>query len=302
VAGAEAEGTESAEPEWEQGSLLPADAGVLPLQWCHPANPQLKASRSALKVAKQKGNEPTEPFMVGIPAKQGDRMMLITQTCDIAKAPTELPQVEVARVFTTTKEKVKAQAQNFGSARYFRVNASDEPVALILDYGHRALLDKGFLGAVAPDNTLVQGWVANQRERLGRWLGRRYDRPAIPDIDYEQITRPVRQAWEKLVDEEPETAAAYSRAYSEWRYRREGDGFLTLYLLSPEAEPDELLALEVGDFIVEAIKPAFPGRITVATDRRSYQTFTKSDELSTEQIDMEWASYDEDVGDPAMPA
>jgi hypothetical protein len=180
--------------------------------------------------------------------------------------------VEVARVFTTTNEKVIAQGQNFASARYFRVTNPDEREALRLDYGHRALLDKGFLGAVTPDNSLVQHWDASQRERLGRWLGRRYDRPAIPDVDYEQITRPVREAWNRLVAEEPQIASAYSRAYSEWRYRRDEEASLTLYLLSPEPEPDEVLALEVGDFLTEAIKAAFHGRIAVATDRRSYYT------------------------------
>ena len=43
-------------------------------------------------------------------------------------------------------------------------------------------------------------------------------------------------------------------------------------------------------------------RVNVATDRRSYHTFTKADELSTEQISMEWASQDEHNGDAAMPA
>jgi hypothetical protein len=302
VAGTDAEGTPAAEPDWEQGSLLPADAGALPLQWVHPANPQLKAGKSAMKVADREGEPLTKPFPIEVPAKQGDRMMVITQTCDIIKPPGEMPQVEVARVFTTTSGKMIAQAQDFGSARYFRVNAFDDPEALILDYGHRALLDKGFLGAVAPDNALVDGWNVVQRERLARWLGQRYSRPAIPDEDYEQITRPVRDAWKKLIEEDQDTATEYNRTFSEWRYRREEDGSLTLYLLSPEPEPDAVLALEVGDFLAEAITTVFPGPVNVATDRRSYHTFTKADELSTEQISMEWASQDEDSGDAAMPA
>lgn len=302
MAGTGAEGTEAAEPDWEQGSLLPADAGVLPLQWVHPANPQLKAGKSAMKVAERDGMPLTTPFTVKVPAKQGDRMMVITQTCDIVKSPGEMPQVEVGRVFTTTSETMIAHAQDFGSARYFRVNALDQPEALIFDYGHRALLDKGFLGAVKPDNALVDGWDVAQRERLARWLGQRYSRPAIADEDYEQITRPVRDAWKTLVETEPDTAADYNRTFSEWRYRREEDGSLTLYLLSPEPEPDAVLALEVGDFLADAIKTKFSGAVTVATDRRSYHTFTKADELSTEQISMEWASQDEDSGNAAMAA
>ena len=138
-------------------------------------------------------------------------MMVITQTCDILKTPGEMPQVEIARVFVTTSENVIAQAQDFGSARFFRVNAFHEPEALILDYGHRALLDKGFIGAVAPDNALVDGWDVAQRERLARWLGQRCSRPAIADEDYEQITRPVRDEWKKLVENDAASGAIAAR-------------------------------------------------------------------------------------------
>lgn len=106
---------------------------------------------------------------------------------------------------------------------------------------------KRYKGKVAVSNPLlVGGWDVPQRERLARWLGQRYSRPAIPDEDYEQITSPVRDAWKKLVEDEPGIAAQYNRTFSEWRYRREEDGSLTLYVLSPEREPDAVLALEVG--------------------------------------------------------
>ena len=112
----------------------------------------------------------------------------------------------------------------------------------------------------------------------------------------------MRDQWKKLVENDAANAAECNRTFSEWRYRREDDGSLTLYLLSPEPEPDAVLALEVGDFLADAIKTVFPGPVNVATDRRSYHTFTKADELSTEQISMEWASQDEHAGDAAMPA
>ena len=171
MAGTGAESTEAAESGWEQGSLLPPDAGVLPLQWVHPGAPQLKAGKSAMKVAEREGTPLTTPFMIEVPAKQGDRMMVVTQTCDIVKSPGEMPQVEAARVFATTSEKTIAHSQDFGSARYFRVNAFDQPEALILDYGHRALLDKGFLEAVKPDNALVSSWDLGQREAAGALAG-----------------------------------------------------------------------------------------------------------------------------------
>lgn len=301
MTGTRADATKAEEPKWGQGSLLPVDAGAKPLQWVHPANAELKAGKSAMKVAERAGTPYTAPFVVEAPARQGDRMMVLTQTCDIVKPSRDLPQVEVARVFATTNARMVVQAQDFGSARYFRVNAFDRPEAWILDYGNRALLDKGFLGATEPDHVLVDGWDVGQRERFARWLGQRYSRPAIPDEDYEQITRPVRAAWKKLADEQPDTAAEYNRIFSEWRYRREENGSLTLFLLSPDPKPDEIIALEVGDFLAEAIRTEYAGVMTVATDRRSYHTFTKADELTTEQISMEWASQ-EGSHEAAKPA
>lgn len=288
------------ELSWEQGSMLPNGLGVLPLQWVHPAEPATRVARGAVKDAARRGDV-IEPFPVRGPHKHGDRMMVITHSCDLVKPASELPQVEVARVFETTNQRTIIQAQDFGSARYYRVNDPTEEIAAVLDYGQRALLEKGFLKAVEPDNSLREMWSQEERKTMARWLGQRYSRPAILDEDYELITRPVRYAWQELVDEKPETAKTYNREYSEWRYRREADGSLTLYILSPRANPDEITALEVVDFLTQALAPIYPGDVSVAGDHRSYHTFTKADELSTEQISMEWVSRDEAIEDPALP-
>jgi len=298
VAGAEASNAE-AELPWEQGSLLPDNAGVLPLQWVHPDHPASKAARGFVKNARRR-EELTEPVTVPVPAKAGDRLMVITQSCDIVKRPEELPQIEVARVFTTTKDRIIAEAQDFGSARYFRVNDPSEETAVILDYGWRGLLDKGFLDALVPDNRVLDTLTRERRQTLARWLGQRYCRPAVPDEDYPLITGPVREAWKELLDEEPGTAKRFNSEYAEWRYRREEDGSLTVYILSPREDPDEATALEVIDFLAEALN-GYPGNVTVATDKRSYFTFTKADEMTTEQINMEWASQDESIEDAALP-
>jgi hypothetical protein len=285
---------------WEQGSLLPDGLGVLPLQWVHPAEPATRVARGAATAAARRGDV-SEPFPVPGPDKQGDGMMVVTQSCDLVKSASDLPQIEVARVFETTSQRTIIQAQDFGSARFFRVDHPAGDAAMVLDYGQRALLDKGFLKAVEPDNSLRQAWSEEHCKRLGRWLGQRYSRPAIPDEDYECITRPIRDAWNDLVANDPHSAVSYHREYSEWRYRREEDGSLTLYILSPKANPDETTALEVSDFLTQTLAPVYPGEVRVAVDHRSYHTFTKADELSTEQISMEWASRDEGVEGAALP-
>lgn len=284
---------------WEQGSLLPDGLGVAPLQWVHPEHPATRVARGAVTEARR-NDKGRSPFPVAGPARQGDRMMVITQTCDLVKPATELPQIEVARVFATSGAVIVGQAQDFGSARYFRVDREIDGEAEVLDYGQRALLDKGFLQAAEPDNRLLDGMPAERRKTLARWLGQRYARPAVPDEDYEQITRPARDAWKQLLDDDPESALRFNREYAEWRYRREPDGSLTVYILSPVERPDDVTALEVADFLTQALL-RFPGPVRVATDKRSYYTFTKNDELTTEQINMEWASHDESTDDLAHP-
>jgi hypothetical protein len=285
---------------WEQGSLLPDSVAVQPLQWVHPNHPATRIARGAVTAARRR-SDVTAPIPVPGGLSQGDRMMVTSQSCDLIKPAQELPQVEVARVFATEKTQVIAQAQDFGSARYFRVGSFGDSRVAVLDYGYRALLDKGFLDAVAPDNVLLTSWSEDDRERLARWLGRRYSRPAISDEDHELITRPTREAWKQLLEEDPDAAQRFNHEYAEWRYRREEDGSLTIYILSPKPNPDEVTALEVADFLTDAIQPTYEGAVRVATDHRSYHTFTKADELSTEQISMEWASQDESAGAAALP-
>ncbi len=283
--------------EWRQGSLLPASVSVPTLQWIAPTNPETKVGRKAVRAAQRASTGDGSDLVIGPGArKDEDRCIVLTQTCDLIKPADALPQFEVARVFTTRNGPTIAQAQDFGSARFYRLDAGDDE-AMILDYGQRALVEKGLLRACAPDHAVLSAWGPADRERFARWLGQRYARPAIPDEDYELITRPVREAWKALP---ADASAALNREYAEWRYRREDDGSLTLYVLSRRADPDAMLALEVSDFLTQAIEREYPGAVRVALGRRSYHEFTKADELSTHQINMEWASHDAD-GSAALP-
>jgi hypothetical protein len=297
----ESDGVISSADEWEQGSLLPEATLALPLQWAHPEAQEGKSARAA--VAERRRKDPKDETIVPCagPSKAGSRMMVLTQTCDLVRATNPMPQVEVARVFTTTKPSLVAQSQDFGSARFFRVDGKRGPgEARILDYGYRALLDRGFLQAVKPDKSLLGALTLQNRLALARWLGQRYSRPAIPDVDYEQITRPIRSAWQELIETAPERVTAMNTEYAEWRYRREEDGSLTIFVLSQEPNPDPIVALEAADFLERALAHTYPGTVRVATDATSYSTFTKANELTTQMIYMEWASHEEGE-DAAVP-
>lgn len=298
---------EATETNWLQGSLLPADLAIQPLQWVHPDAPATKIARGAVRTAEQRarrdGGDGVVSEMLLVPGglKEGDRMMVLTQTCDLVKPPEELSQVEVGRVFTTRSDRTIAEANDFGSARYQRVSEPDADPVLVLDYGRRALLDKGVLQSVEPDNSVVADWSSERAQTVARWLGRRYSRPAIPDKDYDEITRPVRERWIVLVDEEPELAREISEEYPEMRFRRDGEK-IVIYVLSRNQHPSEELALELIGILSEALEPVHGADgLDFPTDRRSYYTFRKHDELTTLPLDMEWASHEEGEPTGALP-
>ena len=250
--------------------------------WVHPDE---QFDSKAVKGARSQD----APFLFARSMKAGSRLAVISQTCDVIKPAELLPQVEVARVFLTSNPVVLAQASDAGSARYFLLAKASEG-GWVLDYGWRAFLEKGFLVACTPDDSLLAHFERSDEARLSGWLGRRNGRPALDDADVADICDPIRRRFERLLEEERETAIRYAEEFIEFRFRREADGSVTIFLLSAKEQPDELLALEVMDLLKEAI-PSVAARLS--SDKISYATFTKADELSTEQIDLYWASYDE---------
>lgn len=281
-----------AETDWQQGSLLPVAAPVTPTMWVHD---ERQLEPKALRAARRE----QAPFNFARAQKPAERLLVISQTCDVIKPAELLPQVEVARVFGTANETVLAQARNMGSARYFRLaEAESDGEWWVLDYGWRSFIDKGFLVVYEPDNSVLASFAREDEARLSTWLGRRNGRPALSDLDVEQICDPVRRRFERLHEEEPETMAPYSEEFSEFRFRREPDQTVTLFLLSPKADPDPLVTLEVMDVLREAITEV---PVQFASDKVSYSTFTKADELSTEQIDLYWASYEEGTATGEIP-
>ena len=285
---------------WQQGSLLPSPTATPPILWAHPTSQGVKAARSAIN-AEARRREVTAPLVARREFREGERLVVISQTCDILKPPDQMPQVEAALVISTSKSAVITDALDLGSARFRLMCHNGDGTALVLDYAWRTFLDKGFLVECEPDNSIVDGFSDDERKTFARWLARRYGRPVLSDKDVVEIADPVRDRWKQLRDDEPEVARRYTEAFPEFRFRREPDGGLTLFILSTDPDPDTMLALEVIGLLTDVLEPIH-GTVTVDTAKRSYHTFTKADELSTEQLDLEWASYEE--GEPlgALPA
>ena len=213
--------------------------------------------------------------------KQGDRMMVITQTCDIIKPPRELPQIEGSSVSYATandridrcKRRILVRPATSASTHQAREEA------LILDYGQRALLDKGFLEAVGPTTHWSNSWTADERKTAARWLGQRYSRPAIPDKDYEQITGPVRSTRGRSCSKRtrrqpPNTTATMANGAT----AAKTTSSLTLYLLSLERRSRRGAGPRGRGLPHRRRSDVFHGPVTVATDQRSYHTFAKAEE------------------------
>jgi hypothetical protein len=263
----------------------------LPL-WVHHGTQGLnRPGRRQIEAQARQGDPATRPQLLARPGKQGDRLVVLSHTCDLIKAPESFPAFEVGLAVTTRSTTVITDSQNLGSAQYYLLDWGSEDSARVLDFRWRAQLDKGFLVEHPPDNTVVDGWDRGKVERFSRWLGRRYGRPVLSDEDVRDVSDPVRYAWRKLAEDEPQLAREASSHFIEFRFKRLDAG-VEIYVLSPDDHPDSGLALEVFGVLTDALAPLH-GTVVTRTDKISYATFTRDDDLNTEAIDLDWASDDE---------
>ncbi len=277
---------------WRQGSLLPVGASLRCAVWISHKEQGWSRARKDAK-ARSRQAELSEPYIYERPAKASDRFALITQECDVLKAPDEFPIVEFALVFETSSVAVIHEADSLTSARYIRLGdpTSGPPVA-VLDYRFKAQAEKGMLIEHTPDNALVSKMSDTRRAVLREWLGRRLGREAVSDDDTRRIVEPIRSGWKQLTEEDPETASRWSELVSELRFRHEKASRLRLYVITHDevdaADPD---LLEMTEWAVEHIDWSESLVEVVVTDE---WTMTIGEYRATQEIDLAWASYEED--------
>ena len=73
------------------------------------------------------------------------------------------------------------------------------------------------------------------------------------------------------------------------------------FMPAPKQPLSMLLDRNHGRMLTELLEPIH-GTVTIDAAKRSYHSFTKADEISTEQLDLEWASYEEGEPVGALPA
>jgi hypothetical protein len=142
--------------------------------------------------------------------KAKDRLVLVSQDCDIREHEDKEPYVEALVCKHNNKSEFLAQVDRH-SARWFLV---DPQTGLVAWARYRVDIRKSVLSTLTPDP-----WPSTP-ERLHRfvgWLARRYERPAIPDEMVLGFEVPAQHAIAALDDDRPRLGEALNHAVAEVR-------------------------------------------------------------------------------------
>lgn len=135
-----------------------------------------------------------DPWEAGVDPRRPEALVVASQDCDIAAPPTKEPAVEALAADWITDPGLIHQAEKGNSARSFLLHKASAGRALVADATRRieiekpSLLEIEFRDVLAPDD----------RDRFARWLGSRFDRPALPDVVVDHIAKPIIKGIEKL--------------------------------------------------------------------------------------------------------
>jgi len=125
-----------------------------------------------------------------LPPEPGDRFVVVSQTCDIKDRIDREPCIEALRC---TIEPDQVWRSNIAhSARWFEV---DRTTGLVTHAMYRVQIDKRALA-----NLEAEPWpdTPERLRRFVQWLGRRFDRPAIPDEIVEHFQWKVEATLKKV--------------------------------------------------------------------------------------------------------
>jgi len=234
--------------------------------------------------------------------RANERLVLITQDCDLVAAPSDEPFVEALICHQEAKTDRLARLDR-NSARYFVIDPKGGLVAVAR---YRVQLDKALLLDTQP-----QPWP-NDEQRLGRfvrWLGRRYNRPALPDALVELLQRPVEAALEQIDQEQPDVGTAFSEAVSEIRInmpeREEPPFTLQMLFLVPGRSLSErqLEAIAIGAERIRASVDSLQVRLDPEPRILSDEELSVAEYFATRPLFLEYLTYrgDEVAGEPPTP-
>lgn len=286
---------------WEQGAVLDFDLHAFAMD---PANPTGRIARSFLNRWNQEvsararaAGKPLPPLPPGLaadydtlsqPSDVRNRVIIVSQTCDILADADDEPWVEVMRLCRASPDFLERLTYG-NSARAFCV---DPDARLIAQAQHRTRLDKGvLLTRQAPLAVLPRG--ERLRERFRLWLGRRFTRPALPD-DLDHGFRVVLEEMLRAPDATGKTHAAAYGACAEIRHRIGGARApyrVDLVFLTPEPPSPDLRAAVhslVGD-LAARLDPRVVSDIS--GEVMSYSEVSAQDYLSTQPFLLDYFTH-----------
>jgi hypothetical protein len=239
---------------WRQGSLLSAASARL--AWL-----RLRAVPAPAEPAAAGAVSSDAPVwaLASEPLADDECLVIVTQTCDLTRAPDAEPYVEALRAYWT-RDKGLIHAASWNSVRTFllrrRQGADGAEEGLIADATCRVLLEKAALLALAPEVGVEENDpIAHGRFR--RWLAQRYGRRAIDDALVAAVQRPVVEGLRKLRATDPLRRTL--DAIREVRYVLHNDTapYAVEFLLIPEERAPEDAPLD------DESLAALAGRIAV---------------------------------------
>ncbi|HTV72112.1 MAG TPA: hypothetical protein VME66_00170 [Candidatus Acidoferrales bacterium] len=171
------------EAGWVQGKLFsPLAASVV----FAPGDPISKLARSAAARAQADHtllHPVTHGVAYGIPTST-ERLVVVSQACDIAKPPSVEPNVLAMPVFKTENVRILGPAAR-NSSRYFLLDAGR---GYVVDAISIIVIEKPLLMTLTPE---VGAQTSDEQKRFARWLARRFNRPAIADDIVVAIVKPI---------------------------------------------------------------------------------------------------------------
>lgn len=170
---------------WQQGDLLPA------LSWSVnylPSSPvtDLSQADGGTDLTVSGADVPGHSVATGLLPE--DRfLVLASQTCDVLKPIEADPTVLALGAFICDDDEILSQASS-NSVRYFLL---DPDKKVVVDATIQAVIEKPLLATLdrrgGPPTEDV-------RIQFGRWFGRRFSRPALPDDVQKYVVAPIGRA------------------------------------------------------------------------------------------------------------
>jgi len=271
---------------WSQGVLLnPVAVSIV----FAPDDPVSKLARAA---AAKPGPDTTisrgaaHGVAFGIP-KSTERLIIISQACDIVKPLNDEPNIFAMPVFRTDNVRILGPAAR-NSSRYFLLDGSR---GYVVDATVSVVIEKPLLTTLKPE---VGVTTEEDRKRFARWLARRVNRPAISDDVVAAIVKPMLENLRSMQNRGTLDMEILDRI-SEVRLRVANESLPFHFDLLFIVDNVDTAAMELALApLIGAMRGWFNPELAILQSwyARSYAEVSVADYLASEQLYLDEYSYE----------